>query len=101
MYRPFDLTGRSAVVTGGNGGIGYGMAKALVAAGARVAIWGSNPEKTAKAKSMLAADAGPVEAFVCDVADEAGDSAPRDVGWELAVAVEGRLVGASPAIWLC
>ena len=67
----FDLKGRVAIVTGGNGGIGYGMAKALVAAGARVAIWGSNPEKTAKAKSMLAADAGPVEAFVCDVADEA------------------------------
>ncbi len=71
MYRPFDLTGRSAVVTGGNGGIGYGMAKALLAAGARVAIWGSNPEKTAKAKSLLASEAGPVEAFVCDVTDEA------------------------------
>ena len=71
MYRPFDLTGRSAVVTGGNGGIGYGMAKALIAAGARVAIWGSNPEKTAKAKAMLASEAGPVESFVCDVTDEA------------------------------
>ena len=71
MYRPFDLSGRSAVVTGGNGGIGYGMAKALLAAGARVAIWGSNAEKTAKAKSLLAAEAGPVEAFVCDVTDEA------------------------------
>ena len=53
MYKPFDLTGRCAVVTGGNGGIGYGMAEALIAAGARVAIWGSNPEKTAKAKASL------------------------------------------------
>jgi NAD(P)-dependent dehydrogenase (short-subunit alcohol dehydrogenase family) len=67
VYKPFDLTGRSAVVTGGNGGIGYGMAEALIAAGARVAIWGSNPEKTAKAKAALGANA---EAFVCDVSNE-------------------------------
>ena len=67
MYRPFDLTGRCAVVTGGNGGIGYGMAEALIASGARVAIWGSNPEKTAKAKASLGANA---EAFVCDVSNE-------------------------------
>jgi NAD(P)-dependent dehydrogenase (short-subunit alcohol dehydrogenase family) len=33
MYRPFDLSGRAAVVTGGNGGIGYGMARALLAVG--------------------------------------------------------------------
>ncbi len=69
MYRPFDLTGRTAVVTGGNGGIGLGMAQALLQAGARVAIWGSNAEKTARAKSSLAAH-GAVEAFVCDVGDE-------------------------------
>lgn len=67
MYKPFDLTGRCAVVTGGNGGIGYGMAEALIAAGARVAIWGSNPEKTARAKAALGANA---EAFVCDVTSE-------------------------------
>lgn len=67
MYKPFDLTGRCAVVTGGNGGIGYGMAEALIAAGARVAIWGSNPEKTARAKALLGANA---EAFVCDVTSE-------------------------------
>lgn len=71
MYRPFDLSSRTAVVTGGNGGIGYGMAKALAAAGARVAIWGSNPEKTAKAKSLLTSEVGAVEAFVCDVTNEA------------------------------
>ena len=43
------------------------MAEALIASGARVAIWGSNPEKTAKAKASLGANA---EAFVCDVSNE-------------------------------
>ena len=33
MYKPFDLSGRGAIVTGGNGGIGYGMARALLASG--------------------------------------------------------------------
>lgn len=70
MYKAFDLTGRTAVVTGGNSGIGYGMARALLASGARVAIWGSNPEKTEKAKAALAAEGGKVEAVVCDVGDE-------------------------------
>jgi NAD(P)-dependent dehydrogenase (short-subunit alcohol dehydrogenase family) len=74
MYQPFDLAGHGAVVTGGNGGIGYGMARALLAAGARVAIWGSNPEKTQRAQAALAQDCGDparVHAFVCDVSDEA------------------------------
>ena len=74
MYTPFDLSGRCAVVTGGNGGIGMGMARALLAAGARVAIWGSRREKTEQARTTLAAecgDASRVHAFVCDVGDEA------------------------------
>jgi NAD(P)-dependent dehydrogenase (short-subunit alcohol dehydrogenase family) len=74
MYQPFDLTGRTAIVTGGNGGIGYGMAAALLAAGSAVAIWGSNPEKTQRAKALLAQDCAEpsrVHAFVCDVGDEA------------------------------
>jgi len=74
MHTPFDLSGRGAVVTGGNGGIGLGMARALLAAGANLAIWGSNPDKTLRAKATLAAacgDASRVHAFVCDVGDEA------------------------------
>ncbi|MDE2607031.1 MAG: SDR family oxidoreductase [Burkholderiales bacterium] len=74
MYQPFDLSGRGVVVTGGNGGIGYGMARALLAAGAKVAIWGSHPQKTGKARDSLAqecGDASRVHAFVCDVGDEA------------------------------
>ena len=78
MYQAFDLSGRGVVVTGGNGGIGLGFARALLAAGARVAIWGSNPDKTERARAELAADlvagggdASQVLAFVCDVGDEA------------------------------
>ena len=74
MYQPFDLTGRRALITGGNGGIGYGMARALLAAGASVSIWGSNAEKTERAKALLAdecGDASRVHAQVCDVGDEA------------------------------
>jgi NAD(P)-dependent dehydrogenase (short-subunit alcohol dehydrogenase family) len=73
-YAPFDLTGRGVVVTGGNGGIGYGMARALLASGAKVAIWGSNADKTRQAQAALAQDCGDaarVHAFVCDVGDEA------------------------------
>ena len=72
MYQPFDLSGRTAIVTGGNGGIGYGMASALLASGAAVAIWGSNAEKTERAQAQLLAECGDtarVHAFVCDVGD--------------------------------
>ncbi len=41
----FDLTGRVAIITGGNGGIGLGIAQALAAAGCSVSIWGRNSEK--------------------------------------------------------
>ncbi len=74
MYTPFNLSGRGVVVTGGNGGIGLGMARALLASGASVAIWGSNPDKTAQARTQLATecgDASRVHAFVCDVGEEA------------------------------
>ncbi len=49
----FDLDGRTALVTGGNGGIGLGMAKALAAAGATVAIAGRDESKNAAAVKAL------------------------------------------------
>jgi NAD(P)-dependent dehydrogenase (short-subunit alcohol dehydrogenase family) len=70
-YRGFDLTGKTALVTGGNSGIGLGMADALAASGASVSIWGTNPEKNAAAVKQLEAHGGRVQARVCDVADEA------------------------------
>ena len=69
-YRPFDLTGKVALVTGGNGGIGFGMVEALAQAGADVVIWGSNGKKNAAAAEALK-DAGVrVLTQVVDVADE-------------------------------
>ena len=90
MYQPFDLSGQGAVVTGGNGGIGLGMARALLASGAKVAIWGSNPDKTERARAQLAdecGDAARVFAFSCDV----GDEAQVDATFAASVAALGRV----------
>jgi len=69
-FKPFDLTGKTAVVTGGNGGIGLGMAEGLAAAGADIAIWGRNADKNAAALERLKAHGTRVEALEVDVADE-------------------------------
>lgn len=69
-YKPFDLSGKVALVTGGNGGIGLGMAEALAASGADVAIWGTNEEKNAKASETLKAHGVKVYARKVNVADE-------------------------------
>ena len=52
-YGPFDLSGKTALVTGGNGGIGLGMADAMAQSGANVCIWGTNAEKNAAALEQL------------------------------------------------
>jgi 2-deoxy-D-gluconate 3-dehydrogenase len=49
----FDLTGKVAIVTGGNGGIGLGMAEGLVAAGAQVVLSGRNQAKGDRAATSL------------------------------------------------
>jgi NAD(P)-dependent dehydrogenase (short-subunit alcohol dehydrogenase family) len=67
----FDLTGRMAVITGGNGGIGLGIAQALAAAGCNVSIWGRNTDKNSNAAATMARCAGKVDTRVCDVSDPA------------------------------
>lgn len=69
-YRPFDLTGKVALVTGGNGGIGFGMVEALAQAGADVVIWGSNGNKNTAAAEALKDSGVRVLTQVVDVADE-------------------------------
>jgi NAD(P)-dependent dehydrogenase (short-subunit alcohol dehydrogenase family) len=51
----FDLDGHVAVVTGGNSGIGLGMAGGLAGAGAQVIIWGTSPERNEAAVARLRA----------------------------------------------
>lgn len=67
----FDLTGKVALVTGGNGGIGLGMAKGLAMHGATVVIWGNKPDKNERAVAELKAFGGTVRCAQIDVADEA------------------------------
>jgi len=64
----FDLTGSVAVVTGGNRGIGLGMAEGLSAAGASVAIWSRDADRNEAAAAGLPGDAAGVG---CDVSDSA------------------------------
>lgn len=70
-FNPFDLKGKVGLITGGNGGIGLGMAEGLAAAGASVAIWGQNPEKNAKAEATLKGYGVEVLVQTVDVNDEA------------------------------
>ena len=53
MVGLFDLSQRVAVVTGGNGGIGLGMARGIASLGAHIVIAGRNEEKAASALSAL------------------------------------------------
>jgi len=69
-FQPFDLSGRVALITGGNSGIGLGMARGLLEAGAEVSIWGTNPDKNKRALASLEEIGPRVSAFVCDVSDE-------------------------------
>lgn len=76
----FDLSGKVAVVTGGNSGIGLGMAIGLAEAGATVNIWGTNPAKNAAAMEQLLAVRPSASALVCDVGEEAAvESAMQSV----------------------
>src|SRR3954468_16768103 len=66
----FDLSGHVSLVTGGNSGIGLGMADALAAAGADVCIWGTNAAKNRDAQAHLEQHGRRVVALQCDVGEE-------------------------------
>lgn len=67
----FDLTGRVAIVTGGNGGIGLGMARGFAQAGAAVVVVGRNEKKNKDAVKELKALGAKVSSQVVDVTKEA------------------------------
>ncbi|MFK7917472.1 MAG: SDR family NAD(P)-dependent oxidoreductase [Ilumatobacter sp.] len=90
-----DLSGRTFIITGGNGGIGLGMGEGIAEAGGSVAIWGRNADKNAAAIDALERIAGEVgtgalmSARICDVGNEA--SVVDAMG--ATVAEHGRLDG--------
>ena len=65
-----DLTGRVAVVTGGNGGIGLGLAEGLARAGADIVIWARNVERSISAVETLRTHGVRAEAIACDIGSE-------------------------------
>ena len=67
MKSAFDLSGKNAIITGGNGGIGLGIGKAMAEIGVNVAIFCRNMEKADGALEELSVYGGKYQAFSCDV----------------------------------
>jgi NAD(P)-dependent dehydrogenase (short-subunit alcohol dehydrogenase family) len=90
----FDLTGRTAVITGGNGGIGLGIAQALNAQGCNVSIWGRNAEKNKSAAATMSAGPGKVDTQICDVSDPASVKAAMQATLDTFGRVDGCFANA-------
>ena len=65
-----DLSEKVFVITGGNGGIGLGMAEGIAEAGGAVAIWARNEEKNTDAVRALQDIGGEAKSYICDVSNE-------------------------------
>ncbi|WP_067862919.1 SDR family NAD(P)-dependent oxidoreductase [Nocardia shimofusensis] len=78
-YDLFDLTGRSALVTGAAGGIGSAVARALATAGASVLVTDRDGEAAAAVAEKITGDGGIARSFAFDVTDRAaaGEAAER------------------------
>lgn len=85
----FDLSGKVMLVTGGNGGIGLGMAEGAASCGAAIAIWGTNPKKNDEARARLEGFGTKVSTHVCDVGD--GDAVAA--AFDATLAAHGRVDG--------
>ena len=68
----FDLTGKTAVITGGNGGIGLGCARGLAASGANIAIWARDTDKNAAAVCELNDFGIKAQSYSVDVTSRSG-----------------------------
>src|SRR5665213_1222862 len=109
----FDLTGRVAVVTGGNGGIGRGIALGLAEAGAAVAVFGRNEEKNRRVLSELKAIGVPSMALAVDVTNRSAlepavDKVERELGGldilvnnAGNVSLSGGVLNEKPEDWDC
>ncbi len=69
MKNAFDLTGKNALVTGGNRGLGLGIATAMAQSGANIAVFCRDSEKAKEAIAELKPNGGRYESFSCDVTD--------------------------------
>ena len=107
----FDLGGRVALVTGGNGGIGRSLALGLAQAGASVAIAGRNEDKNARVLEELQAKGNPAVAVSLDVTErDELEPAVQQVESELGpisilvnnagiASISGGILGESPEDW--
>ncbi|HZG73339.1 MAG TPA: SDR family oxidoreductase [Chondromyces sp.] len=92
----FDLTGKTAVVIGGNSVLGAAMAKGLAEHGAKVAIVGRNLEKAEQVVKEIEADNGEAKAFQADVVSKdsllqvAGDIEAWSGGWDILMNAPGK-----------
>ncbi len=74
----FNIQGQTAVITGGSGGLGSVMARALAAAGVRVAVISLHGTSSAKVVETIRADGGEAIGIACDVMDRAALEQARE-----------------------